>query len=193
MSNIESLTLAELMAVTPGEGPDRFVGLSDAYGAMGVYGGHLIGQALGAVFQTVDEPKRAQSFHAYFINPGDAVVPIEYHVSRLREGRNSDLRQIQAWQNGKLVFQMTAAFKLSEAADEHQTMMPWVEAPETLKENAIAAGTQFAPPPTKSGRSEMVLASDHFMREDSVAGREAMLRLWMGCSGSGWDAWDRKH
>lgn len=76
---------------------------------------------------------------------------------------------------------MTAAFKLPEAADEHQPVMPWVEGPESLKESAIAAGSQFAPPPTKSGRSEMVLASDHFMQEEYVAGREAMLRLWMRC------------
>lgn len=76
MSNIESLTLAELMAVTPGDGQDRFVGLSDAYQAIGVYGGHLIGLALGAGFQTVDEPKCAQLFHGYFINQGDDAVPI---------------------------------------------------------------------------------------------------------------------
>lgn len=174
--------LRELMTVTEADGPDQFVGRSEGYGVIGVYGGHLIGQALAAGFMTVDEPKLAQSLHAYFISPGKGELPIEYRVDRLREGRGSDLRNIQAWQEGRLVMQMTASFKLAEEGDSHQPVMPDVEMPEVLKARAMEEGAPFRPPPTQNGRSEMVLASPHFVQPTYEPGREGILKVWMRCN-----------
>ena len=173
--------LREVLSVMQGDGKDQFVGQAEHYGAMGVYGGHLLGQALAAGFMTVDEPKLAQSLHAYFVSPGNGEMPIEYRVDRLREGRGSDLRNIQAYQQGKLVMQMTASFKLAEEGDSHQPQMPEVQAPEVLQERAKSSGTPFSPPPTQNNRAEMVLASPGFMHESYEPGREPMLKIWMRC------------
>lgn len=181
MSKAPTPSLIDLMSVSPGDGPDQYVGQTDAYGVIGVYGGHLVGQALAAGLNTVEEPKLAQSFHVYFVSPGNGERPIEYRVTRLREGRGSDLRNIQAWQDGRLVLQMTASFKLAEVSDEHQPQMPLVDDPEQLVLQAKNAAVQFSPPPTKDGRAEMVLASEHFLQPEYRPGRDAVLKVWMRC------------
>ncbi len=190
MTQSVALSLVEAMTLQAGDGKDQFIGPAESYGIIGVYGGHLIGQALAAGFKTVDEPRLAQSLHAYFVSPGNPEMPLEYRVDRLREGRGSDLRNIQAWQAGKLVFHMAVSFKLMEDADEHQPVMPAVAGPDDLRPAADASGIQFAPPPTKDGRAEMVLASDHFMVPEFKPGREAVLKLWMRCCETG-DLTDR--
>ena len=77
------------MSVTAGASDDVFVGLAESYGRLGIYGGHFLGQSMAAAFKTVDGLKRAQSFHSYFIKAGNPELPIEYHVTRLREGRGA--------------------------------------------------------------------------------------------------------
>lgn len=174
-----ALSLVELLTVEPAEGVDVFVGHSESYGVIGVYGGHLVGQALAAGLATVEEPKFAQSFHSYFLRPADGEVPLQYQVTRLREGRGSDVRQIIASQHGHAVFQMTVSFKLAEESDEHQPVMPPVEAPEALAKKQSAS---FTPPPSKHGRTEMVFASEHFVQPSFTPGREPKLRLWTRCA-----------
>lgn len=170
-------TLVDWMSVKAAEGSDTFVGDPDAYGVIGVYGGHFLGQALAAGLATVDEPKLAHSLHGYFLKPGDPDAPIHYQVVRLREGRGSDVRAITASQHGQPVFQMSASFKLAEAGDEHQPEMPGVEHPDVLRGREHAM--PFSPPPTKENRTEMILASEHFMQPEFVPGREAALRMWI--------------
>lgn len=172
------LSLQQLMAVVAEEGPDQFVGQTESYGVIGVYGGHFVGQALAAGFATVDEPKLAHSLHCYFLQPGDPSIPLHYSVVRLREGRASDVRSITATQRGRAVFQMMASFKLAEPGDEHQPTAPDVTDVSAL---LTAGGTHFSPPPTAKGRTEMVFASEHFMRPEFTPGREPALRLWTRC------------
>lgn len=171
-------SLANVLAVQAAGPVDQFVGQAEDYGLIGVYGGHLVGQSLAAAFETVDQPKMAHSFHCYFLKPGIGELPIAYEITRLREGRASDVRSVLAKQAGKPVFQMNASFKLPEAGDEHQIDMPDVATPEMLRASADA---NFAPPPTKGGRTEMVLASPHFVQPEYTPGREPMLKLWMRC------------
>lgn len=177
-----SLSLMQLMAVQAAEDEDHFLGQAEAYGVMGIYGGHFVGQALAAGFATVEAPKLAQSFHCYFLLPGDPGVPIHYAVTRLREGRGSDVRNIIAYQKNRPVFQMTASFKLSEAGDVHQPEMPVVRDVESLLEELKSREPQFNPPPTLEGRTEILMASDHFIQPAYVAGRAAKLQLWMRCN-----------
>ena len=173
-----------MMSVQPMKQADHFTGNSQAYGVIGVYGGHLIGQALSAAFATVEPAKLAQSFHAYFIKAGSPEMSIEYRVQRLREGRGSEIRNIEAWQQDQLIFQMTASFKLPEASDEHQPAMQENSDPELLLQKAIENGTEFTPPPTINGWAEMVLASEHFIQAEFIPGRDALLKLWMRCPDS---------
>ena len=181
MTDTNTPDLVTMMTVQLSDKPDYFVGQSDIYGQIGVYGGHFVGQALSAAFQTIDAEKWAQSFHAYFVAAGDPSVQIEYRVKRLREGRGSEIRSIEAWQHDHWVFQMTASFKLPEDSDEHQPVMPEVLDPEELRKQAVDEDISFNPPPTKNGWSEMLLASDHFVQPEYKPGREAVLKLWMRC------------
>lgn len=177
------MSLINLMTVEPAEGVDCFVGQADEYGPMGIYGGHLVGQALSAGLQTVAAPKLVHSFHSYFLRPGDPHQSLMYKVQRLREGRGSDVRTITAYQHGKAMFQMTASFKLPEEGDRHQPEMPVVSSPESLL--AERDKPAFSPPPTREGRAEMVFASAHFMQPEFQAGREAVLRIWHRCASDG--------
>lgn len=174
-----SLSLIEVMSVEPTGETDSFVGPTENYGVIGVYGGHFVGQALAAGLATVEEPKLAHSLHCYFLRPGNVEVPIQYQVMRLREGRGSDVRSITAIQNDHAVFQMIASFKLPEESDEHQPQMPDVEDAETIL--AREGGISFSPPPTKEGRTEMVMASEHFMQPEFTPGREPKLKMWTRC------------
>lgn len=175
------LTLVQLMSVETTGSADEFIGRPENYGVVGIYGGHFLGQALVAALATVPEPKLAHSMHCYFLHPGDTETPIHYRVTRLREGRSSDVRNVFGSQNGQTIFQMICSFKLLEQGDEHQPEMPSVLSAETLLEAADKT-QRFNPPPTIRGRTEMVMASEHFMRPEFVSGRAAELKLWARCA-----------
>lgn len=172
------VNLPELMSVEASEAPDVFVGKAESYGRLGIYGGHFLGQALAAGFQTVEEPKVAQSFHAYFLNPGDPEADIIYRVTRLKEGRGADMRSISAEQNGRGVFHMIASYKLPEEGDEHQPSMPDVVAPEILEEKLAGAGVQFQPPMANKNRAKSILITESFVPDEFKPGREPSLQTW---------------
>ena len=173
------LNLPEMMSVVASEAPDVFVGKAEAYGRLGIYGGHFLGQALAAGFQTVDEPKVAQSLHCYFLNPGDPEADIIYHVTRLKEGRGADMRAISAEQNGRPAFHMIASYKLPEEGDEHQPEMPVVPSPEAVQAKLDATGKQFQPPMMNKNRATSILITDSFVPENFKPGREPRLQTWM--------------
>ena len=52
-----------------------------------VFGGQVIGQALSATQETVDNSRKAHSLHAYFLRPGRIDMPILYDVQRIRDGK----------------------------------------------------------------------------------------------------------
>ncbi|MFT7128366.1 MAG: acyl-CoA thioesterase-2 [Gammaproteobacteria bacterium] len=173
-----SLTLPELMTVIPTVDPMVFQGHTEAYGQLGIYGGHFLGQALAAAFETVDEPKLAHSFHAYFLKGGDPAAELHYHVTSLRDSRGGATRAIIARQHGKDVFHMTASFKLSEAGDEHQKTAPQVETAENIIAARKAKGEAIFPfPVVKGGRVEMEFASPSFRDFDPK--NEPVLQTWM--------------
>lgn len=176
------LALAELMSVEATDTPDIFTGRTEAYGLLGIYGGHFLGQALAAAFETVDAPKLAQSFHAYFLRAGDPATRLDYHVTRLREGRSNDVRAIVARQNGEDVFQMTAAFKMPEPGDEHQKSIPEIKsAQETIAARQARGETPFQFPVVKDGRVEMEFASASFLEFDPADAPS--LQTWMRVPG----------
>ncbi|GAA5961032.1 hypothetical protein JCM21900_002280 [Sporobolomyces salmonicolor] len=85
----------------------------------GVFGGQIIAQAAWAAIQSVrrDEPetkKGLHSLHCYFLNFGNADIPVLYTVQRLRDGRSYSTRTVLATQAGTPIFTLTCSFCVPE-------------------------------------------------------------------------------
>jgi acyl-CoA thioesterase-2 len=93
----------------------------------------VLAQALVASARTVEEDRPLHSMHGYFILPGDLSVPVVYFVERLRDGGSFSTRRVTGIQNGNAIFSMSSSFHRHEEGDEHQTEMPDVPDPESLR------------------------------------------------------------
>ncbi len=107
-----------------------FRGISRFSPAPQVYGGQVLGQALMAAYQSVDEGMRAHSVHCYFLRGGDMESPIIYEVERTRDGKAFSSRRVIAMQHGRQIFNMSASFQTPEDGYDHQQEAP--ECPEPL-------------------------------------------------------------
>ncbi|WP_284244517.1 acyl-CoA thioesterase II [Thalassotalea insulae] len=107
-------------------------GQSQDLGFKALFGGQVMGQALSAAQETVDSARSTHSLHSYFLRPGDAQKPVVYEVENIRDGRSFNTRRVQAIQNGKAIFYMTASFQQEETGFDHQINMPKVAGPENL-------------------------------------------------------------
>jgi len=96
-----------------------------------IFGGHVVAQALAAAYRTV-EGRLCHSLHAYFIRPGDPLIPVIYSVDRARDGGSFTTRRIVALQRGRQILNMSASFHISEPGWDHQHDMPDVPGPEGL-------------------------------------------------------------
>ena len=101
-----------------------------------VFGGQVAGQALVAAGRTVPADRPVHSLHAYFIRPGDPVVPIVYTVDRVRDGRSFTTRRVSAVQHGKIIFTLSASYQHPEPGPEHADPMPDVPPPEQVERNS---------------------------------------------------------
>lgn len=110
---------------------DIFRGHSPQKGWKRVFGGQVIAQALVAASRTV-EGRAPHSLHAYFILPGDPLVPIVFEVDRIRDGRSFTTRRVVAIQRGKAIFSLSASFQVDEPGVEHSLPMPAAPDPDTL-------------------------------------------------------------
>ncbi|UTM58160.1 acyl-CoA thioesterase II [Photobacterium sp. CCB-ST2H9] len=111
-----------------------FRGQSQHLGLPQVYGGQVIGQSLSAAKETVSEQRFVHSFHSYFLLPGDPQKPIIYDVENLRDGKSFSTRRVQAIQNGRPIFYLTASYQGLEEGFNHQFQMPAdIPPPESLK------------------------------------------------------------
>jgi acyl-CoA thioesterase II len=111
---------------------DIFRGRSPQDRQQRVFGGQVAGQALVAAGRTVQVNRVVHSLHAYFIRPGDPLVPIVYTVDRVRDGRSFTTRRVTAIQHGKAIFTLSASFQVPEEGPAHLAPMPEVPRPETL-------------------------------------------------------------
>lgn len=105
----------------------------DLLGNTRVFGGQLLGQALMAAAQSVQEQGTLHSLHAYFLRPSDPQHVIDYEVLSLRNGTGFSARQVSALQQGRLMFTMQASFQKPEEGVRHQAVMPNVPAPDQLR------------------------------------------------------------
>ena len=101
-----------------------FRGQSWDLGFRALFGGQVLGQALAAAYQTVDQDRVAHSFHTYFLLPGDASRPVVYDVENVRDGKSFSARRVKAIQEGRNIFYMTASFQLPEEGMTHQYAEP---------------------------------------------------------------------
>jgi acyl-CoA thioesterase-2 len=110
---------------------DIFRGRSPQNSWKRVFGGQVIAQALVAASRTV-EGRGPHSLHAYFILPGDPLVPIVFEVDRIRDGRSFTTRRVVAIQHGKAIFSLSASFQVDEQGIEHSLAMPAAPDPDSL-------------------------------------------------------------
>lgn len=111
---------------------DIFRGRSPEDRQQRVFGGQVAGQALVAAGRTVPVNRPVHSLHAYFIRPGDPLVPLVYTVDRVRDGRSFTTRRVTAIQHGKAIFTLSASFQIVEDGPLHQAPMPSAPGPEEL-------------------------------------------------------------
>ena len=109
-----------------------FRGVSHDIGTKRVYGGQVLGQAIKAAQNTVED-RHIHSLHAYFLRIGDHTAPIIYEVDRTRDGQSFSARRVIAIQHGKPIFTMAASFQIKETSVNYQEQMPVTAPPEQLQ------------------------------------------------------------
>ena len=103
---------------------NRFLGQSQDLGFGNVFGGQVLGQALSAATATTGMFLDAHSLHAYFLKAGNAALPIEYQVERIRDGKSFATRRVTALQGEVPIFTMSCSFQKEESGFIHQDPMP---------------------------------------------------------------------
>ena len=123
--------LVSLLSLEPIE-ENLFRGRSQDLGFRQLFGGQVLGQCVSAANQTVEQARHVHSLHGYFLRPGDASLPIVYHVDRVRDGGSFSTRRVSAIQKGQTIFFCSASFQADEEGFHHQLTMPDVPGPEDL-------------------------------------------------------------
>jgi len=137
----DSISLKEVLDIIVPERIqiDRFCGRSLDLKWGYVFGGQFVAQSLAAAQQTVREDQAAHSVHGYFLQSGDERKPVAYHVERMRDGKSFATRRVDAIQDGRTIFTLTASFQRQEAGLEHQDLMPKTAGPDGLLSQAQIA------------------------------------------------------
>ncbi len=129
-----------------------FRGQSRDIGTKYVFGGQVLGQALSAAQQTVEDARAVHSIHAYFLRAGDIEAPIIYHVDRTRDGHSFSVRRVTAIQHGQPIFVFAASFQHDEPGVSHQFHMPEVPMPEDVEPNVAPSPEVMEKLPAKMQR-----------------------------------------
>jgi acyl-CoA thioesterase II len=146
--------VAELVALLTLERleDNLFRGQSRDIGTKYVFGGQVLGQALSAAQQTVEDARAVHSIHAYFLRAGDIEAPIIYHVDRTRDGHSFSVRRVTAIQHGQPIFVFAASFQHEEPGVSHQFHMPEVPMPEDVEPNIAPPADVMEKLPAKMQR-----------------------------------------
>ena len=151
MTNPVVAELVELLGLERLE-DNLFRGQSRDIGTRYVFGGQVLGQALSAAQQTVEDHRGAHSLHAYFLRAGDIAAPIVYNVERTRDGRSFSTRRVIAIQHGEQIFNCTVSFQIDEPGFEHQIAMPNVPQADTLPSRKVLSPEELEKLPPKLQR-----------------------------------------
>lgn len=117
-------------------GGDVYVGEGLEYPWGGLYGGHIVAQALRAAAYTVDGDQLPHSLRAYFIRRGNNKQPVRYEVDRIRNGKSFSTRRVVARQDDGAILNLEASFQRHEDSLDlemvrHQHSVP---SPDTIDE-----------------------------------------------------------
>jgi len=107
------VNLEQLFDLAP-HGPDVFVGEGHEYPWGGLFGGHIVAQALRAAAYTVSNEQLPHSLRAYFIRRGDNTQPVRYEVDRIRDGKSFTTRRVVARQQDGAILNLEASFQVQE-------------------------------------------------------------------------------
>ena len=121
--------LIDLLALVPAA-PDEFRGETKGRGPR-LFGGLIAAQAVLAAGRTVSDAE-LHSLHAYFLRPGRPGEPVLYRVTRAKEGKNFQVREVSAVQREEIIFTLHASFARPESGIEHQDPMPDAPPPDDL-------------------------------------------------------------
>lgn len=144
-----------------------------------LFGGQVIAQALMAAgFTSEDVPPH--SMHAYFLRAGTSKMPVDYRVTRTRDGRSFKSRSIEAVQDGKTILSMMASFHHRESGYEHQ--QDWGVKPQFPGEVASQAPPELAPgqPELKVDSFDIHPLGQGMLTESSCD--EDRVRFWVRCN-----------
>lgn len=119
-------------------GGDVYVGKGLEYPWGGLYGGHIVAQALRAAAFTVDDDMVPHSLRAYFIRRGNNKQPVQYEVDRIRNGKSFTTRRVVTRQGDSAILNLEASFQRHEksidaAMVKFQQHLP---SPETIDESS---------------------------------------------------------
>lgn len=130
-----SFTAADLVALLELEPIEVNIyrGQNRNIGTGRIFGGQVLAQALVAAAHTVEAERALHSMHGYFILAGDLDLPVVYFVDRLRDGGSFTTRRVTGIQHGQAIFSMSTSFHRREEGFEHQSDMPDVPDPESLR------------------------------------------------------------
>jgi acyl-CoA thioesterase II len=153
-----------------------FRGQSRDIGSPQVFGGQVLGQAVAAATATVED-RVVHSLHAYFLRRGDFNSPIVYEVDRALDGKHFSSRRVVAIQHGRQIFNMSASYQSVEIGLEHQSAMPEVPTPESLRDleshyrdiaDKLPAAARRVLEQRRPFEFRPVQPSDHLRREKSA-------------------------
>ena len=124
------MNLHELFDLTPHNG-DVYVGQGLEYPWGGLYGGHIVAQALRAAAFTIEDGMLPHSVRAYFIRRGKNTQPVRYEVDRIRDGKSFSTRRVVARQDDGAILNLEASFQkfehspdISNIVHQHDIMQP---------------------------------------------------------------------
>ncbi|MCF6765431.1 thioesterase family protein [Thiotrichales bacterium 19S3-7] len=133
------LNLLEVKA----QGAD-YLGNVKSVGSGRLYGGMVMAQALNAAKSSIEDASfKLHSYHCYFIRPGLEKEPVLYKVINRRDGNFFSNRSIEAYQNNRLIFSLSASFHKDEDMPEHMTAIQIPSRDKSL-ERWQAIGLRFA-------------------------------------------------
>lgn len=114
-----------------------FTGQGLQYPWGGLYGGHIVAQALRAAAFTVDPAFVPHSLRAYFIRRGINTQPVRYAVDKIRDGRSFCTRRVVASQADGAILNLEASFQVPESTIEQSMIsMPQdLPGPDQLEES----------------------------------------------------------
>jgi len=144
---------------------DLFRGQSKDFKTGQVFGGQVLGQAIKAAYNTVDDGRLIHSAHAYFLLRGDVDAPIIYEVDRSLDGGSFSSRRVVAIQHGRQIFHLSASFQKQEEGLEHyRKWVPPIDALNSALEEKV--------PPEHNFQSEFF--DVHYIPQDKVSAPDTM-------------------